>query len=125
MRAEKAAPGTTSSFRAIARAMKRFRKEGEKGLGEFIPLEPHFEVRVDGARGKLPCPFEHPGLFRKMNTTVKNLELNREIIYSDLNIHMIEAHGFYEGRGSFFRTDPKDLVDILEIPPQGADQPVP
>ena len=107
-----------TSHAIIAKYMRRFRKKGEKGLGEFIPVEPHFEVRVDGARGKLPCPFEHPGMFRKMNTIVNNLKLNRQIIYSDLNIHMVESHGFYEGKGSFFRTDPTALVDVLEIPPQ-------
>jgi hypothetical protein len=28
---------------------------------------------------------------------------------------MILVHGFYEGKGSPFRLEPKDLVEILEI----------
>ncbi len=101
----------------IAHRMNEFRQKGEKGLGEFISVEPHFEVRVDTVRGKLPCPFQHPGIYRKANTTVRNTQLGREITYTDLHIHMIEAHGFYEGKGSRFRLEPKELAEILEAEP--------
>jgi hypothetical protein len=101
----------------IAHRMNEFRQRGEKGLGEFISIEPHFEVRVDTVRGKLPCPFLHPGIYRKANTTVRNTKLGREITYTDLHIHMIEAHGFYEGKGSRFRLEPEDLAEILEVKP--------
>ena len=50
-----------------------------------------------------------------MNTIVKNLHLNREIYFTDLHIHMIEHHGFYQGKGSLYRLEPKDIVDILEV----------
>jgi hypothetical protein len=33
----------------------------------------------------------------------------RTISWTDLNIHMIEAHGFFEGKGSFFRIEPIEL----------------
>jgi hypothetical protein len=99
----------------IARRMIELKQAGEEGLGEFIKVPPHFEVKVDSVRGKLPCPFIHPGIYRKTNTTVVNTEQGREITYTDLHIHMIEAHGFYEGRGSRFRLEPKELVEILEI----------
>jgi len=101
----------------IAHRMSEFREKGEKGLGEFISVGPHFEVRVDTVRGKLPCPFQHPGIYRKANTTVRNTRLGREITYTDLHIHMIEVHGFYEGKGSRFRLEPKELAEILEVEP--------
>jgi hypothetical protein len=102
----------------IAERMLQFREAGKKGLGEFISVPPHFEVRVDSVRGKLPCPFKHPGLIRKTNITVRNLQSNREITYTDMHIHMIGEHGFYEGRGSSFRLEVKDIVETLEILPQ-------
>lgn len=101
--------------RIIAERMVEIRDMGMRGLGDFITVEPHFEVRVDSVRGKLPCPFGDPGVFPKTNTMVRNLDLGREIVYTDLNIHMILVHGFYEGKGSPFRLEPKDLVEILEI----------
>jgi hypothetical protein len=101
------------SHQQIAGRMLEFRDAGMRGLGEFISIEPHFEVRVDSVRGKLPCPFGDPGIFPKTNVTVRNLEKQEEITYTDLHIHLIGSHGFYEGKGSLFRLEPKSLVDIL------------
>jgi hypothetical protein len=106
------------THKIIANRMIELRDAGMQGLGDFISVEPHFEVRVDSVRGKLPCPFGDPGIFPKTNITVQNLKKNREILYTDLNIHLIYSHGFYEGRGSPFRLDPKDLVEILEVNPE-------
>ncbi len=106
--------GTTHA--EIAERMRYFRNKGEKGLGEFTTVDGHFEVRVDSIRGKIPSPFGGPGLHSKTNTILVNKKLNRTIIFTDINIHLIGDHGFYEGRGSLFRLEPADLVSILEIP---------
>ncbi len=101
----------------IANGMMAMRDAGIRGLGDFINVPPHFEVRVDSVRGKLPCPFGDPGIFPKTNITVKNTVKNKEITFTDLNIHMILAHGFYQGKDSLFRLEPEELVDVLEIKP--------
>lgn len=101
----------------IAERMLELRDAGMRGLGEFISVAPHFEVRVDSVRGKLPCPFGDPGVFPKTNITVRNLARNREITFTDLHIHMIGSHGFYEGKGFAFRLEPKELAETLEIKP--------
>lgn len=100
----------------IAERMQELSEAGRRGLGEPIRVEPHFEVRVDGVRGKLPCPF-HGGIFPKTNTIVQNVNRDRRITYTDLNIHMVREHGFYEGKGSPFRVAPRDLAEVLEIDP--------
>jgi len=98
----------------IARRMVELRDAGMAGLGEFLDVAPHFEVRVDSVRGKLPCPFGDPGIFQKTNTTVRNKRLGREVTYTDLHIHLIGSHGFYEGQGSPFRLEPGELAEVLE-----------
>lgn len=100
---------------AIAAAMRRLSEAGRRGLGEFIAVAPHFSVRVESVRGVLPCPFGHAGVLRKENTTVRNERSGGEVTYTDLNTHMIEAHGFYEGKGSPFRLEPAGLREVLEI----------
>jgi len=99
----------------IARRLLDLRRAGWEGQGEPVALAPHFEVSVDAARGALPCPFGDQGTIAKVNTTVRDLARGRQITFSDLNIHMIEAHGFYEGRGAPFRLDPEQLMDTLAI----------
>ena len=104
----------------MAARMRELRDAGTEGLGQFISVPPHFEVRVDSARGRIPCPFGERGLYPKTNITVRNLASRREISFTDLHIHLIAAHGFYEGRGTPFRLEPADLVAILEVP-RGSD----
>ncbi|MBN1835793.1 MAG: hypothetical protein JW820_08075 [Spirochaetales bacterium] len=105
------------THQGIAQRMIELREAGMQGLGEFIEVAAHFEVRVDSVRGKLPCPFGDPGVFPKTNITVRNLELEREVVFTDLHIHMIYSHGFYEGKGSKFRLEPAVLAAVLEVEP--------
>jgi hypothetical protein len=100
---------------AIAARMVELRDAGMAGLGEFVDVAPHFEVRVDSVRGRLPCPFGDPGIFPKTNVTVRNTHTGREITYTGLHIHLVRVHGFYEGHGSPFRLEPRDLAEVLEI----------
>lgn len=100
----------------IAERMRQVRDAGKKGVGLPTRVESGFEIQVDSVRGGLPCPFGHAGLLQKMNTTVTNLSTGKALTYTDLHIHMIAEHGFYEGRGSEFRLDPAELKEILEIP---------
>ena len=100
----------------IATKMIHFKEKGIAGLGEFITLDDHFEVKVESVRGLLPSPFGGPGMYGKINTTVVNKKLNRQVVYTDLHIHFIADHAFYEGKGSPFRLEPTDLIEILEVP---------
>ena len=102
------------SHASIAARMRELREAGRRGLGLAIRVAPHFDVRVDGVRGRLPCPFGHAGVFPKTNITVTNQRTGRTVIYTDLSIHMIERHGFYEGEGSPFRIAPRDLAETIE-----------
>lgn len=104
------------THRAIARRMQHFRDAGYEGLGEFIRVDDHFDVRVDSVRGKLPSPFGGPALYQKVNTIVSNLKLNKDIVFTDMHIHFIRDHGFYEGKGSLFRLEPEELITVLEVP---------
>ncbi|MBI9101943.1 MAG: hypothetical protein JEY99_05970 [Spirochaetales bacterium] len=99
----------------IAAKMQYFKDEGRKGLGDFVSIEPHFEVQTQSVRGKMPCPFGHPGIIQKLNITVRNKEIGEEITFTEMNIHMIDEHGFYEGKGSLFRIDPTVISRVLEI----------
>jgi hypothetical protein len=99
----------------IAARLRALRAAGAGGLGAFIPVAPHFEVAVEAAPGLLPCPFLDQVLIPKTSTTVRNLSSGAEVSFTDLNIHLIEAHGFYEGRQAPFRLEPEQLAAVLDI----------
>lgn len=105
------------THQSIAARMIELRDAGMRGLGEYIDIQPHYEVRVGSVRGKLPCPFGDPGIFPKTNITVRNTKLGREITFTDMHIHLVGSHGFYEGKGSPFRLEPAVLVETLEVQP--------
>lgn len=98
----------------LAARMRAVRDAAVAGLGEPIEMGDHFEVRVDAARGRLACPFGDCGLHEKTFVVVRNLRTGGQLSFSDLNIHLIESHGFYEGRGATFRVEPALIVAVLE-----------
>ena len=70
-------------------------------------------VKSEDFKGALVCPWPHPGRFDKRITTVEHIKTGRQVLWTDLNIHMIADHGFFEGKGAFFRIDPAEIVEIL------------
>jgi hypothetical protein len=83
------------------------------GLGNWVKIDDYREAKVDEAKGTLPCPWPHPGRFAKRVTTLKLVESGKTVFWSDLNIHLIAGHGFFEGYGSAFRIEPAKLASII------------
>ena len=98
----------------IAERLQHFIDEGKKGLGAAVKLGDH-TVRVVWQRGMIPCPFGERGLHHKIIATVKNKRTGEIIRYSQLNVHMIREHGFFEGKGGVFRLEPEKVVEVLDI----------
>ncbi len=99
----------------IADSLEALREKALEGFGDFISISGDYMVKADSVRGKLPCPFDHPGLFRKTVITVANKKTEEEMFYTDLGIHLIREHGFFQGKGSFFRLDPEVLLFLKDI----------
>jgi len=99
-------PEVTSRMWEIADLAKR-------GLETTVHIESSLEARVIEARGPMPCPWPHAGTFLKTVVTATRTDTGKSVRWTELNIHMIEAHGFFEGRGSLFRIEPRDLVDVI------------
>ncbi|MFH1371461.1 MAG: hypothetical protein ABII09_09290 [Planctomycetota bacterium] len=83
------------------------------GLGNWVKIDRHREAKVDEAKGQLVCPWPHPGRFAKRVTTLKLVEPGETVTWSDLNIHLIVEHSFFEGYGSAFRVEPRELVRLI------------
>ncbi|MBE0433135.1 hypothetical protein IBX73_06685 [candidate division WOR-3 bacterium] len=97
----------------LAGRMNEITAAGAEGLGDWVQFSPRLRVIVDDNRGIIPCPWPHQVRCLKRITTVHAVDTGAQIRWSDLNIHLIKEHGFFEGRGSPFRIEPRMLVDTI------------
>ncbi|MBN2019658.1 MAG: hypothetical protein JW749_05475 [Sedimentisphaerales bacterium] len=97
----------------IAQKMQQITDAACRGLGEWVKIDDRRQAMVDEAKGIMVCPWPHPGRFCKRLTFVKNVDTGTQIRWSDLNIHLIGEHGFFEGVGSEFRIEPIGLVELI------------
>lgn len=102
-----------SSHQEIALRLREMTRAAAKGLGRPVDFGDDYIVSSEDHRGRIPCPFRDRFYADKRNTVAENRRTGRRLLWTDLNIHMIEAHGFYEGRGSSFRLEPADLIEFL------------
>lgn len=99
----------------LADKMQRLTDLGAKGLGSPIVVDEIFDVEVEGYKGKIPCPFKDNISVEKRQTLVKRLDTGVIMRWTDLSIHMIQEHGFFEGHGSIYRLDPVELARFLKM----------
>ncbi|MHC4289299.1 MAG: hypothetical protein ACYSOF_05835 [Planctomycetota bacterium] len=98
----------------IADRMTELTELAKPRLGNWIDsATKHLRVKSEDCKGSLVCPWPHPGTFDKRITTVEHLETGGQVSWTDLNIHMIAEHSFFEGKGAFFRIEPAEIISIL------------
>jgi hypothetical protein len=97
----------------ITARMSQITEQAERGLGNWVVIDDHCEAQVDEARGRIPCPWPHRSRHLKRVTTARLTASDKIVRWSDLSLHLIAAHGFFQGKGSPFRMEPADAVDLL------------
>jgi len=97
----------------IARRLQFFYTEGRKGLGQAVEVERRYDVVAEEHKGGIPCPFRDNHTAPKVMVSVTDQKTGQRLSFSALNIHMIQAHGFYEGHGAKFRIEPATVMRIL------------
>ena len=85
----------------------------EANLGTPFAVENRFLIQIAEHKGTIACPFGDNYHALKRNVTVTNLKHNLTLCFSELNIHLIEEHGFYEGEGSPYRINPHTVVQMF------------
>ena len=97
---------------ALAIRMEALTKAGLKAIGSMVESD-GYRILVDEYMGRIGCPYrDHRAA--KRNTTVTDGE-GRSLTWTDLSIHLIRAHGFFQGKGSAYRLEPAELAKLLRI----------
>jgi hypothetical protein len=97
----------------IAARMQEITDTAKTGLGNWVKVNDELQAVAQEAKGSLICPWPHPGRYVKRVTTVDRCNSDETISWSDLNIHLIAKHGFFEGRGAAFRIEPVKLINVI------------
>lgn len=97
----------------VAARMAALTERAMAGLGSFVRVGDALEVAADDNRGMVVCPYGDDTRHFKTVTTARRIDTGKEVRWSGLSIHLIGAHGFFEGRGAAFRLEPADLVEII------------
>ncbi len=97
----------------IAARMREITETATKALGNWVKIDGMSQACIQEAKGSLVCPWPHPGSCCKRVTTFQLTATGEKMRWSDLNIHLIESHGFFEGKGSAYRLEPSLLAECL------------
>ena len=73
-----------------------------------------FTVRLLFSRGYQLSPFKD-GTKTDTEARLANADTGKKLDYSLLVPDMVERYGFYEGTGTPYRVDPKDIVAVLDF----------
>lgn len=97
----------------VAQRMQHLRDLARPAMGNWIDAGELLQVKSEDYKGFIVCPWPHAGRFEKRVTTARRTDTSRAVSWSDLNIHLIKEHGFFEGKGSFFRIEPQELIGVI------------
>jgi len=98
----------------IARHLRALGEIAQKTGGEFRYRGRRFKASVQLARGYQPSPFKD-GTQTNVFVSVQNLDKNLKLEYSLLLPDLIERYGFYEGKGTPYRIEPRKIVEFLDF----------
>ncbi len=106
----------------LARAMRALTRRGMEGMGENGG---HRGLSGDhgGVHGLAGLPFKDGRRAAKRNTLVQDKASGKQMRWTDLSIHLIETHAFFQGKGSAFRLEPAELAAFLKLPAKGDQTP--
>lgn len=100
------------SIAEVAARMTKITKEGIAALGNPA-FSGDIEIVAEENKGLNLCPWECSDILNKRVTSIRKGTNSKPLLWSDLSIHMIRKHGFFGGKGSSFRLEPKELIDLI------------
>ncbi|NLD34039.1 MAG: hypothetical protein GX653_03935 [Clostridiales bacterium] len=107
---------TTAGFTAerLGAAMRALTHKGMAGMGEEVDAGDYL-VKAEEYMGLIGCPFKDNHRAAKRNTTATHKATGRTMMWTDLGIHLIQKHGFFQGKGSTYRLEPLELAAFLGL----------
>jgi hypothetical protein len=90
------------------------RLKPDKSEAEFLYHGRRYKVEFVYSRGYQDSPFRD-GTRHSSNAIVTNVENGAKLSYGLLVPDMIERYGFYEGRGTTYRVEPRQVLEVFDF----------
>ena len=105
------------SHQQIAEVLERALAAAIGALGRPVEFGRGLRLLHREGMGRIACPWGGCGVFPKGEVEL-TAPAGRVIRFTQLSIHMIAEHGFYQGRGGRYRLEPEQLAGVLNIQPE-------
>ncbi len=99
----------------LVSALRDVYRKAETALGNPVKITDHLTAEYIESRGKVPSPFRGDGMFQKGEVDLKDDSTGKSVIFTALSISLIEKHDFFQGRGSRYRLEPAEIVELLGL----------
>jgi hypothetical protein len=106
--------GTTHE--RIAAALAAILNQAEPACGAPVHVAGNLTATFTEGMGRIPCPWGD-GIFHKGEVELTDAAGAVVARFTPLSVHLIAAHGFYQGRGGPYRLDPAAIAELLAVPP--------
>lgn len=106
--------GVDLSAQDVGDAMRALTRLGLEGQGAEVESR-DFRILVEEYMGFMPCPFRDGRRAAKRNTRATLKASGETMAWTDMGIHLIQAHGFFQGKGSPYRLEPLALAAFLQL----------
>jgi hypothetical protein len=71
-------------------------------------------IKFTSTHGTQPSPFGD-GTWTQNDAIIQNVDNGKKLGFSLLVPFMIERYGFYEGKGTSYRVEPRQIVELLDF----------
>ncbi len=99
----------------IAAALRQVLEAARRALGRPVEVRDNLSAVYYEALGRIPSPWPGEGVFPKGEVELKETPSGKTVRFTPLSVHLIETHGFYEGRGSRYRLEPSGVARMLGL----------
>jgi hypothetical protein len=103
-----------SSISSIVQALRALYDTAEKALETPVQISPSITAIHYDTRGTIPSPIPGDGTYSKGETHITDTTNGMTIVVTPLSLHLIEAFGFFQGKGSPYRVEPDRAITIIK-----------